>query len=161
MLCICSAFNWLQNVFAFACFFFHRGWSGHSQNSCICRISYRGGCEVGERLVCINIPQMTDRENKPNIGGKCSTHAMHAFGLIVFIDSFPAVGDSVSEDEVVCEIETDKVWQRKRETVYFWRVGVLLKLRQISLSCASRPRCKSPLLQPVSSRSYWCLTEGR
>lgn len=23
--------------------------------------------------------------------------------------SFPAVGDSVSEDEVVCEIETDKV----------------------------------------------------
>lgn len=56
-------------------FFFHRGWSGHSQNSCICRIGYRGGCEVGERLVCINMPQITDRENKPNIGGKCSTHA--------------------------------------------------------------------------------------
>lgn len=62
---------------------------------------------MGERLVCINMPQIT--ENKPNIGGKCSTHAMHAFRLIVFIDSFPAVGDSVSEDEVVCEIETDKV----------------------------------------------------
>lgn len=34
-------------LFLFLC----RGRGSHSQNSCICRICYRGGCEVGERFV--------------------------------------------------------------------------------------------------------------
>ena len=40
---------------ATAVLFLYRGWGGHSQHSCICRICYRGGREVGERLVFVNI----------------------------------------------------------------------------------------------------------
>lgn len=65
-----------------------------------------------------------------------------------------AVGDSVTEDEVVCEIEPDKV------------PNILAsRAQRVSAgdSCvpSSRPQFRS-LLQPlVSSRSCWCLTEGK
>lgn len=68
---------------------------------------------------------------------------------------FLAVGDSVTEDEVVCEIETDKVAKhpRTRRMMCFCCLD----------SCvpSSRPQFRSLLQLLGSSRSCWCLMEGK
>lgn len=51
-----------------------------------------------------------------------------------------AVGDSVTEDEVVCEIETDKVRNSKS---FNWNKPACASLKLPEFSALHRPQCRS------------------
>lgn len=49
-------------------------------------------------------------------------------------DCFPAVGDAVAEDEVVCEIETDKVGSSCVSANFFYGLSFVSLMKETGLS---------------------------
>lgn len=80
----------------------------------------------------------------------------------VFLSRLIAVGDTVREDEVVCEIETDKVKDEKWTKLFMDSLTIIVwvfVVERIAMSVYRR-QCRCPLRLQEWSRSSWFLMEA-